>query len=193
MQIQKIKLSEIKPYWRNPRINDLTVEALKRSIEKYGFNTPLVLDEDYVIITGHARYKALTQLDRKEVDCVIAKLDKKQAKEYRIADNKIAELSSWDVDALKLEVREIDGLDGLPGFSDQELQMVLEEIKFPEMPAVTPAEIERTASDLGGKFEQQSKTHETAYLDVTCPECGEDFSLDISDIERRIKVLRQEV
>lgn len=62
MKVNKIKLQLIKPYWRNPRINDGVLESLKESIIKFGFKVPLVLDKNNVIITGHSRYKVLLQL-----------------------------------------------------------------------------------------------------------------------------------
>ncbi len=193
MQVEQFKLAAIKPYWRNPRINDLTVDAVKASIEKYGFNVPLLVDADHVIITGHARYKALMKLGQEEVYCIVSDMDKKKAKEYRIADNKISELSSWDIEALKLEVREIEGLDSLPGFSGTELSIMLEELKVPEIPSVTQADMDQMTGGLEGKYENSSQEQQESYIEITCPHCGEDFSLDAKDVERNIKIQRQQV
>ena len=59
MQIVQIPINDIKPYWRNPRDNTNAIEAVKQSIQTYGFNTPLIIDKENVIIAGHTRYKAL--------------------------------------------------------------------------------------------------------------------------------------
>ena len=50
MQIQQINIHEIKPYWRNPRNNESAVDAVMESIKNYGFNSPLVLDKENIII-----------------------------------------------------------------------------------------------------------------------------------------------
>ncbi len=51
------KLNEIKPYFKNPRKNDKTVEMLVKVIPQVGFNVPILIDKDGVIVKGHARYK----------------------------------------------------------------------------------------------------------------------------------------
>ena len=54
-KIEEVALARIKPYWRNPRNNSKSIEVVRQSIEKYGFNVPLVVDKNFVIITGHSR------------------------------------------------------------------------------------------------------------------------------------------
>lgn len=77
------------------------------SIKEYGFNVPLVVNKDMVLITGHARLKAAKKLGLKTVPCVIVNLSERKAKKYRIADNKIQELTDWKEDELFKELREI--------------------------------------------------------------------------------------
>jgi len=127
METVEIPIDKIVPYWHNPRKNDATVTRLCNSIKEYGFNVPLVLNKDYVVITGHARLKAAKQLGLASVPCVIVNLTDEQAKKYRIADNKIQELSEWDEDALLKELREIGGdIDILDlGFSAKEVEKYL--------------------------------------------------------------------
>lgn len=116
VNIKTVPIGQIKPYWRNPRKNQKTVDALIVSIKKYGFNVPLVIDSNYVIITGHARYKALLSLGWGEVPCIISEMNEQQAKEYRIADNKTSEISEWDKAQLDAEIREIGEMDFLKDF-----------------------------------------------------------------------------
>ncbi len=59
MKLQKLKLSEIEPYKNNPRKNDDAVNAVAESIRQCSYITPIIVDEDHVIIAGHTRYKAL--------------------------------------------------------------------------------------------------------------------------------------
>ena len=72
MQIINMKLSEIHPYEKNPRFNDGAVEAVANSIKEFGFQQPIVVDKDLVVVVGHTRLKAAEQLGLTEVPMVIA-------------------------------------------------------------------------------------------------------------------------
>lgn len=124
-------LADIKPYERNPRIiPQAAVDAVARSIHAFGFRQPIVVDRNGVILAGHTRYKAAQQLGLAEVPVIWqTDITDIQARGYRIADNKVAELSAWDRDALDLEVRELadlgdTDLDAL-GLADWELERIL--------------------------------------------------------------------
>ena len=127
MKVQDIEISKVLPYWNNPRKNEETVERLIKSIQEYGFNTPIVVNHDMVVVNGHARLKAAKRLGMKTVPCVVVNLTDEQAKKYRIADNKIADLSEWQEDALFKELREIaDPYDLLDmGFSSSEITSIV--------------------------------------------------------------------
>lgn len=107
MKVQEVPIDNVIPYWHNPRVNDKTVQKLVKSIGEFGFNVPLVVNKDMVIITGHARLKAAKLLGLETVPVNIVNLTDSQAKRYRLADNKIAELSKWEQDALQKELQEI--------------------------------------------------------------------------------------
>lgn len=108
MEIESIKIKDIKPYKNNPRINDNAVEAVKESIKQFGFKVPVVIDKDNVIVCGHTRYKASKELKLKEIPCIRADdLTDEQIKAFRIADNKVSELAEWDMDKLKIELDDI--------------------------------------------------------------------------------------
>lgn len=112
-QIQYINLSDIIPYANNPRNNDgEAVDKVASSIKEFGFNVPLVIDKDNVIITGHTRYKAAKKLKIDEVPCIYAEhLTPAQVKAYRIADNKVSEFSTWNNDLLSIEIEQLQELD----------------------------------------------------------------------------------
>ena len=129
MQIETRSIDDIKPYEKNPRYNAPAVAAVAKSIEQFGFRQPIVIDEGGVIIAGHTRYKAALRLEIKEVPVHVAQgLTPEQVRAYRIADNKTADLASWDTGLLPDELLAIqnDGFD-LPslGFSDAELAALL--------------------------------------------------------------------
>lgn len=126
-------LTDIKPYEHNPRIiPQAAVDAVARSIQAFGFRQPIVVDGNGVILAGHTRYKAAQQLGMAEVPVVWqTDITDIQARGYRIADNKVAELSAWDRDALDTEVRELADLGdidiGAVGLADWELERILRE------------------------------------------------------------------
>ena len=68
-------INDITPYWRNPRKNDKTVDALCEIIPVVGFNVPVVIDKDGVIIKGHARYRACVKLGITKVPCIVSDND----------------------------------------------------------------------------------------------------------------------
>ena len=108
MRVQERPLDQVIPYDGNPRINDDAVPKVAESIREFGWQQPIVVDADGVIIAGHTRYKAAQALGLGTVPVVVAdNLTAEQAQAYRLADNRTAELADWD-DALLAE--ELDGL-----------------------------------------------------------------------------------
>ena len=71
MKMQKLKLAEIVPYGNNPRKNDSAVNAVAESIRQCSYITPVIVDEDHVILAGHTRYKALLALGMEEAECLV--------------------------------------------------------------------------------------------------------------------------
>ena len=133
MNIVEKRLNELKPYENNPRINDGAVKFVKNSIEEFGFKVPIVIDKNGVIVAGHTRYKASQELGLETVPCVVADdLTDEQVKAFRIADNKTAEKASWDLDALKTEMEELEEIDGIDmrdfGFGDFEISALTEDM-----------------------------------------------------------------
>tara|TARA_R100001460_G_scaffold90549_1_gene132234 strand:+ start:1211 stop:2485 length:1275 start_codon:yes stop_codon:yes gene_type:complete len=125
MNIQNIKTQDIKPYLENPRQNKNAINVVKKSLQEFGFQQPLVLDKDNIIVAGHTRLEAAKQLNIKEVPCIIAdNLSEERIKAYRIMDNKSAEYASWDLELLTQELNDLIKMDfdlELTGFSDDEL------------------------------------------------------------------------
>jgi DNA modification methylase len=139
----------------NPRQNDAGVAAVAASIREYGFRQPIVVDEQFVIIAGHTRFKAALQLDLKEVPVHVATgLTPEQVRAYRIADNQTATLSSWDDDKLTKELLALQekgfNLD-LTGFSGDDLLRLMQSDGVPGLadPDDVPAPPDEATTQLG--------------------------------------------
>lgn len=110
--IEYVKTGSVKPYDKNPRRNDDSVEFVANSIKEFGFQQPIVVDKDMVVIAGHTRLKAAKKLKLKEVPVIVAdNLTDEQAKAYRLADNKVSETSEWDFELLDDELNQILNID----------------------------------------------------------------------------------
>ena len=117
---------ELKPYENNPRVNDYAVKKVLASLEEFGFTQPILVDEDMVIIAGHTRREAAILKGLKEVPYIVVDwLSPEKVRAYRIADNKLAELSTWDDTALREELFELEAVDfplEVMGFTEMDLK-----------------------------------------------------------------------
>ena len=108
-QIVYKKVSELKLNEKNPRKNDVAVDSVAKSIEKYGFKNPLIVDESGKVWCGNTRLKASKKLGLKEVPCIVVNdLTEKQMREYALLDNKTNEIAEWDFDLLSDELADLD-------------------------------------------------------------------------------------
>ncbi len=130
LNVEQRPLADIKPYDKNPRVNDAAVDAVAESIRRFGFRQPIVVDEAGVIVCGHTRWKAAQKLGLEQVPVHIARdLTAEQIRAYRIADNKTAELAEWNLELLPLEMAELQGAGidwSLLGFDQDELAKLLD-------------------------------------------------------------------
>jgi DNA modification methylase len=125
MEITLEDIDKLIPYARNPRKNQ-NVKKVAVSIKEFGFRQPIVVDKQLVIIAGHTRYEASKQLGLKKVPIHIAKeLTPVQIAAYRIADNRVAQDSEWDIGLLNYEFTDLldENYDlDLLGFDPKELE-----------------------------------------------------------------------
>jgi len=129
MKIEMWPLAGVKPYEKNPRKNEGAIDAVAKSIAEFGFRVPIVVDGEGVVIAGHTRLKAAEKLGLAEVPVHIAReLTADQVRALRIADNKLHELSSWDMELLPLELADLQSVDfdlALLGFSAEDLSAIM--------------------------------------------------------------------
>lgn len=121
MEVLNMKLEKIKPYPNNPRDNSHAVDKVAKSIEQYGFQQPIVVDKNNIIIAGHTRYCAAKKLGLKKIPVVVAvKLTEKQVQAYRIADNKTSDYAIWDNKKLLDELEQLENETVWTGFSESD-------------------------------------------------------------------------
>jgi len=94
LEVQDVELSLLKPWEDNPRINDEAVDAVAKSIKSFGFNVPILCDQELTIIAGHTRWKAAKKIGMKSVPVIVLAITEDQRKAFAVADNKTAELAN---------------------------------------------------------------------------------------------------
>lgn len=110
IQIEYVNIDDLDPYEFNPRDNEPAIESLMNSIRRFKFIVPIVIDDNNVIGAGHTRWEAARRLGRVEIPCVRAShLTEDQMRQFRIIDNKTAELAKWDIDLLADEFKALEG------------------------------------------------------------------------------------
>lgn len=153
-KLETVKIDKIRPYKNNPRKNEEAVDSVVESIKQCSYVSPIVVDENYEILAGHTRYKALEKLGRKEIEVlVVDNLTEEQKTKYRILDNKTNELAGWDWDKLDEELQLIDFGDFDFGFTNP-----------------NDTDIDKLFEKLDEPLEKKKKV-------ITCPHCGEEIVL----------------
>lgn len=186
MEIIKLPIKDIQPYWRNPRrITDDAINKVAESIRRYGFNVPLIIDKNKVIIAGHTRYKALLSLGYSEVDCVMIDLDERKAREFRLIDNKTHELTDWNSELLVFELRELNVAD-LSSFFDVE-SIVNQSVGIDDIKIVDDNDISKMEGNVSGMFAEKSVDVSNDYVKVICPNCGNIFYISKDDVMKDYK------
>lgn len=129
MKVVNKKLEELTPYENNPRNNQEAIEYVANSIKNFGFKVPIVVDKNNVIVCGHTRYESAKRLGMQEAPCVVADdLTDEQIKAYRLADNKVGEVASWDFEALEIELEDIDMDMGQFGFNTEDVDSYIDDL-----------------------------------------------------------------
>tara|TARA_R100000231_G_scaffold91833_1_gene69131 strand:+ start:186 stop:668 length:483 start_codon:yes stop_codon:yes gene_type:complete len=127
MKIKMTPIDKLIPYHNNPRKNQ-AVDKVASSLSEFGFQQPIVVDKNMVVIVGHTRLLASQKLGFKKVPVFIADLSEAKAKAYRIADNRLSEDSDWDYDFLNIEMNMLneENFDLMQlGFTTEELNNLL--------------------------------------------------------------------
>lgn len=163
-------IDSIRPYWRNPRnIPAEAVDAVIDSIRRYGYQAPIIVDDEGVIITGHTRYAALRRLGAEQIPVIVADLPADKAKEYRVLDNKVSEFTAWNHDALVAELREFEQSLTSVYFPEIDLEVG----QLDEQTRTTTEQIAKATERVKSFGEATEHTTTT----VVCPSCFHEFEL----------------
>jgi ParB-like chromosome segregation protein Spo0J len=178
MKVENLEIDKVIPYFNNPRKN-MAVEKVAMSIKEYGFQQPIVVDNNMSIIVGHTRYEAAKSLNLEKIPVVVANISHEKAKAYRIADNKTNESSIWDYPLLNKEFSDLmDANFDLEktGFDEDELEKIIthhkddENAEFPNIEDIQTRDFEEMTFILSieqGKFIKDFLTFFKSNFDVT--------------------------
>lgn len=108
-----VDIDKLVPYANNARKHSPEqIKLIQSSLREFGFINPVIIDKEYGIIAGHGRVLAAEKEGIKSIPCVkVEHLTEAQKKAYILADNRLAELSEWDEELLKIEIEELEGLE----------------------------------------------------------------------------------
>lgn len=157
-----LPIDNVKPYWRNPRnITEESVNVIAESLKQYGYQQPIVVDSDNVIIVGHTRYAAMRRLGETEV--LVRRnttMTPDEVRQWRVIDNRVSEFTDWDYDKL---ADELEGVDlGL-------LSALFEEVDIRTEGRSQDEEILRQ------EWEQVDPA-----VEFVCPKCFHEFETNVS-------------
>jgi len=137
MQIIAVPSNQLIPYANNARvIPQEAIDKVAASINAYGFKSPIIVDKDMVIIAGHTRLLAAQKLSMVEVPVIVADdLSPAQVKGLRLADNRVADETSFDKEMLANEINILDSMGDLfgdlpIGFDPGEIAQILDPMEF---------------------------------------------------------------
>ena len=159
LKIEYLSTDELIPYANNPRNNDEAVDYVANSIRQFGFKVPIIIDKDKNRVAGHTRLKAAKKLGIKEVPCIIADdLTEQQIDAFRLADNKVSEIASWNFDKLEMELESITDIDMSEFNFNLDGGNTFDESQLDELFADAPEK------------EKKPKM-------IKCPHCGQEFEV----------------
>ena len=135
MEIKTVKINELKPHPKNPRVHpDSAIDKLVRSIKEYGWTNPVLVSADGYVLAGHARLKAAEKAGIEEVPVIYLPLEGAKAEAYLIADNRLQDETDWDLPKLKDLLQELDTGEfdlELTGFDMDEIEDLMTQFHVP--------------------------------------------------------------
>lgn len=191
-KIIELAIGDVKPY-NGSHKTDGVVEMIKKSLQEFGFQQPIVIDKDNVVVAGNALYKAATELGFEKVPCIRTDyLTEEQIQQYRIADNKTSEFARWNEKKLRKELSYLETPQSLQYCFDENILSMLGMDQKPKpqhtiskadasIPPTQKAQkkVVLTEEQKDAKFKQEARAMETEmqakpseYWEYHCSKCG---------------------
>lgn len=163
LKIVEIEIDKIKEYENNAKEHpEWQVKQIADSINQFGFNDPIAINKDHVIIEGHGRYQAALMLEMEKIPCIVLSgMTETEEKAYIIAHNKLTMNTGFDLDKLSYELNslKIDNIDlKITGFNELELQNILDGNELFD-------NSDYSGEDLKNEYKEPSKK-------LICPNCN---------------------
>jgi ParB-like chromosome segregation protein Spo0J len=179
-------VAALAPYAGNAREHSpAQITAIAGSIRTFGFTIPLLVGEDGGIIAGHGRLLAAQELGMTQVPVIVAKgWTDEQRRAYGLADNRLAETSTWNLDQLRVEIAALtgDAVDlSVIGFDAAALEALTAGTFAPTVAGLlAPGRVtdEQVAAAQRRIAEHHRNAANQDLIDVMCPHCGESFKID---------------
>lgn len=202
MNIEKIKIEKLHPFEKNVRKHgEKQIAEYVKSLERYGQVRPIVVDEKMTILIGNGMYEALKKLNKKDAEVFVKKgLSDTEKTKLMLADNKLYEMGTTDMEVLEELVSDLDGDFDVPGYDSDLLELMASSAKdmdkeirsygqFEDVNGVEYSEEHERQKDYGQSGSEQryapvERDEETGEIlnkeeitrtgrYVTCPHCGE--------------------
>lgn len=145
MNIRDVPIERVKPYSGNPRNNAAVIDKVAASLAEFGWQQPIVVDREFVVVAGHTRLAAAQKLGHATVPVVVADaLSPAQVRAYRLADNRVGQDAEWDDDKLAVELAALEECGynlTLTGFTDSEIGVLLTGHAGGLLPGVDPDDV----------------------------------------------------
>jgi len=135
LRFESLPLSGLEPRATNPRTHSKKqIRRIAKSIERFGFNNPILIDGEGGIVAGHGRVEAAKLLGRETVPVLrVTDLTPEQIRAYRLADNRLAELAGWDEQILAIEFEALQALEldvdlAVTGFAAPHIDLLIQSL-----------------------------------------------------------------
>lgn len=163
LKIVEIEIDKIKEYENNAKEHpEWQVKQIADSINQFGFNDPIAINKDHVIIEGHGRYQAALMLEMERIPCIVLSgMTEVEEKAYIIAHNKLTMNTGFDLDKLSYELNslKIENIDlKITGFNELEFQNILDGNELFD-------NSDYSGEDLKNEYKEPSKK-------LICPNCN---------------------
>lgn len=189
----ELSIGDVKPYEGSHKTDESVVGMIKTSLQEFGFQQPIVIDKDNVVVAGNALLKAALELGLEKVPCLRTDyLTEEQIQQYRIADNKTSEFAKWNEKKLRKELSYLETPQSLQYCFDDNILSMLGMNEKPKTPKPIVASKEdaalpskkaekkvMTEAQKDAKFKQEARDMEkdlqakpSEYWEYHCSKCG---------------------